>query len=92
VFQVGCILIGHLLGVLAAHERALRAAPEKPSMLIAADELPSVMLILPTASYICCTATDFAHRRSGSVGQLGIPRAGELGIPFVGDSFPGQRS
>jgi hypothetical protein len=46
VFQVACIIVGHLLGVLAAHERALRAAPEKPSMLIAADELPSVMLMV----------------------------------------------
>lgn len=46
VFQVGCIIVGHLLGVLAAHDRTLRAAPTRTLTLVVADELPSVLLMV----------------------------------------------
>lgn len=46
VFQVTCIIVGHLVGVLAAHDRALRAAAGRPPMLVVADELPSVLLMV----------------------------------------------
>lgn len=46
VFQVACIIVGHLMGVLAAHDRALRAAAGRPLMLVVADELPSVLLMV----------------------------------------------
>jgi hypothetical protein len=46
VFQVGLIIIGHLLGVLAAHDRALRAAPGRQLTLVVADELPGVLLMV----------------------------------------------
>ena len=46
VVQVVCILVGHLVGVLAAHDRALRAAPGRQLTLVVADELPSVLLMV----------------------------------------------
>jgi hypothetical protein len=46
VFQVACIIVGHLVGVLSAHDRALRATPDGPLMLVVADELPSVLLMV----------------------------------------------
>jgi hypothetical protein len=46
VAQVACIVVGHLAGVLAAHDRALRAAPGREPMLVIADELPSVLLMV----------------------------------------------
>jgi hypothetical protein len=44
--QVTFIIIGHLLGVLAAHDRALRAAPGRTLTLVVADELPGVLLMV----------------------------------------------
>ncbi|MFI2364614.1 hypothetical protein [Promicromonospora sp. NPDC019610] len=46
LFQVACIIMGHLAGVLAAHGRALRAAPGRQLTLVLADELPSVLLMV----------------------------------------------
>lgn len=46
VVQVVCIVVGHLVGVLAAHDRALRAAPGRQLTLVIADELPSVLLMV----------------------------------------------
>lgn len=46
VVQVACIVIGHLVGVLAAHDRALRAAPGRQLTLVVADELPGVLLMV----------------------------------------------
>jgi hypothetical protein len=46
VVQVACIIVGHLVGVLAAHDRALRAAPGRQLTLVIADELPSVLLMV----------------------------------------------
>lgn len=46
VFQIACILVGHLLAVLVAHDRALRANPGKPLAVVVADELPSVLLMV----------------------------------------------
>jgi hypothetical protein len=46
VVQVACIVAGHLLGVLAAHDRALRAAPGRSTTLVIADELPGVLLMV----------------------------------------------
>jgi hypothetical protein len=46
VFQVACIVVGHLAGVLAAHDRALRSAAGKSRLLVVADELPSVLLMV----------------------------------------------
>src|SRR5690606_8144195 len=39
VVQVVFIVIGHLAGVLAAHDRALRASPGRTLTLVIADEL-----------------------------------------------------
>lgn len=46
VVQVVCIVVGHLVGVLAAHDRALRAAPGRQLTLVIADELPGVLLMV----------------------------------------------
>jgi hypothetical protein len=46
VCQVTFIIIGHLAGVLAAHDRALRAAPGRTLTLVVADELPGVLLMV----------------------------------------------
>jgi hypothetical protein len=46
ICQVTFIVIGHLLGVLAAHDRALRAAPGRTLTLVVADELPGVLLMV----------------------------------------------
>ena len=46
VVQVACIVVGHLVGVLAAHDRALRAAPGRQLTLVIADELPGVLLMV----------------------------------------------
>jgi hypothetical protein len=46
VVQVACIVVGHLVGVLAAHDRALRAAPGRQHTLVIADELPGVLLMV----------------------------------------------
>lgn len=46
VVQVACVVVGHLVGVLAAHDRALRAAPGRQHTLVLADELPGVLLMV----------------------------------------------
>lgn len=46
VVQVACIVVGHLVGVLAAHDRGLRAAPGRQHTLVIADELPGVLLMV----------------------------------------------
>jgi hypothetical protein len=46
VCQVTFIIIGHVAGVLAAHDRALRAAPGRTLTLVVADELPGVLLMV----------------------------------------------
>jgi hypothetical protein len=40
--QVGAVVLGHVLGVTVAHERALRAAPRRP----ASDQLPLVIVMV----------------------------------------------
>jgi hypothetical protein len=40
--QVGAVVLGHVLGVTLAHERALRAAPRRP----ASDQLPLVIVMV----------------------------------------------
>jgi hypothetical protein len=40
--QVGAVVLGHVLGVTLAHERALRAAPRRP----ASDQLPLVLVMV----------------------------------------------
>jgi hypothetical protein len=44
--QITLILVGHVLGVLVAHDMALRAAPERPALATLADELPVVLLMI----------------------------------------------
>jgi hypothetical protein len=44
--QVALILAGHVLGVVVAHDMALRAAPERPALATLADELPVVLLMI----------------------------------------------
>ena len=44
--QVALILIGHVLGVVVAHDMALAAAPERPALATLADELPVVLLMI----------------------------------------------
>jgi hypothetical protein len=46
VVQVVLIVIGHLVGVLAAHDRMLRASPGRTLTLVIADELPGVLLMV----------------------------------------------
>ncbi len=46
ILQVVFILAGHLLGVLAAHDRMLRADPDRPITLLVAEEMPSVLLMV----------------------------------------------
>jgi hypothetical protein len=40
--QVGAVVLGHVLGITLAHERALRAAPRRP----ASDQLPLVVVMV----------------------------------------------
>jgi hypothetical protein len=44
--QITLILIGHVLGVIVAHDRALAEAGPKPAMAVLADELPLVLLMI----------------------------------------------
>lgn len=44
--QITLILGGHVLGVVVAHDMALRAAPERPMLATLADELPVVLLMI----------------------------------------------
>ena len=44
--QIMLILAGHVLGVVVAHDMALRAAPERPVLATLADELPVVLLMI----------------------------------------------
>lgn len=44
--QIALILIGHVLGVVVAHDMALAAAPERPALATLADELPVVLLMI----------------------------------------------
>ncbi|GIE35732.1 hypothetical protein Ait01nite_087770 [Actinoplanes italicus] len=44
--QITLILIGHMLGVIVAHDRALAEAGPKPAMAVLADELPLVLLMI----------------------------------------------
>jgi hypothetical protein len=46
VVQVLFIVLGHLAGVLAAHDRTLRASPGRTLTLVIADELPGVLLMV----------------------------------------------
>ncbi|MCU7726175.1 hypothetical protein ODJ79_20810 [Actinoplanes sp. KI2] len=51
VLQVALILLGHALGVLAAHDLALADSPGRPPLAVLADELPVVLFM------IACTWT-----------------------------------
>lgn len=44
--QIALILIGHVIGVVVAHDRALAADPGRPSMVVLADELPMVLFMI----------------------------------------------
>jgi hypothetical protein len=44
--QITLILIGHVLGVVVAHDRALAAAPGRPLLAVLADELPMVLFMI----------------------------------------------
>jgi hypothetical protein len=44
--QIALILIGHVLGVIVAHDRALTVAGPKPPAAVLADELPLVLLMI----------------------------------------------
>lgn len=44
--QITLILLGHVLGVVIAHDMALRAGPERPVLATLADELPVVLLMI----------------------------------------------
>jgi hypothetical protein len=44
--QIALILIGHVLGVIVAHDRALAVAGPKPPAAVLADELPLVLLMI----------------------------------------------
>ena len=46
VAQITLILLGHVLGVVIAHDMALRAGPERPVLATLADELPVVLLMI----------------------------------------------
>jgi hypothetical protein len=49
--QIALILIGHAISVIVAHDRALAAAPQRPTLAVLADELPMVLFM------IACTWT-----------------------------------
>jgi hypothetical protein len=51
VLQVALILLGHVLGVLAAHDLALADSPGRPPLAVLADEFPVVLFM------IACTWT-----------------------------------
>ncbi|WP_309238323.1 hypothetical protein [Actinoplanes aureus] len=44
--QIALILIGHVLGVVIAHDRALAADPGRPPLAVLADELPMVLFMI----------------------------------------------
>jgi hypothetical protein len=44
--QITLILLGHVAGVLVAHDMALAAAPDRPMLATLADELPVVLLMI----------------------------------------------
>ncbi|MEU4421101.1 hypothetical protein AB0F81_10765 [Actinoplanes sp. NPDC024001] len=44
--QIALILIGHVLGVVVAHDRALAADPDRPPPAVLADELPLVLFMI----------------------------------------------
>ena len=44
--QIALILIGHVVGVVVAHDRALAAAPGRPILITLADELPMVLFMI----------------------------------------------
>ncbi|GAA3955196.1 hypothetical protein [Actinoplanes auranticolor] len=44
--QITLILLGHVAGVVVAHDMALRATPERPPLATLADELPVVLLMI----------------------------------------------
>ena len=44
--QITLILVGHVLGVVVAHDMALAAAPGRPVLVTLADELPVVLLMI----------------------------------------------
>jgi hypothetical protein len=44
--QITLILLGHVLGVVVAHDMALAATPERPPLATLADELPVVLLMI----------------------------------------------
>jgi hypothetical protein len=44
--QIALILIGHVLGVIVAHDRALAEAGPRPAMAVLADELPLVLFMI----------------------------------------------
>ncbi|GAA1637614.1 hypothetical protein [Actinoplanes couchii] len=49
--QIALILIGHAIGVLVAHDRALAESPSRPPLAVLADEFPLVLFM------IACTWT-----------------------------------
>ncbi|MFC7528308.1 hypothetical protein [Actinoplanes sp. GCM10030250] len=44
--QIALILIGHVIGVVVAHDRALAAEPSRSSLEVLADELPLVLFMI----------------------------------------------
>jgi hypothetical protein len=46
ILQITLILTGHALGVVVAHDMALRAAPHRPALATLADELPVVLFMI----------------------------------------------
>ncbi|MEV6300061.1 hypothetical protein AB0M02_11725 [Actinoplanes sp. NPDC051861] len=44
--QIALILIGHAIGVVVAHDRALAADPSRPPLAVLADELPLVLFMI----------------------------------------------
>ncbi|WP_229071217.1 hypothetical protein [Actinoplanes sp. DH11] len=44
--QIALILIGHVLGVIVAHDHALTESPGKPTLAVLADELPMVLFMI----------------------------------------------
>ncbi|WP_328477514.1 hypothetical protein OHA21_24700 [Actinoplanes sp. NBC_00393] len=44
--QITLILIGHVFGVIVAHDRALAADPGRPPLAVLADELPMVLFMI----------------------------------------------
>ncbi|WP_231954682.1 hypothetical protein [Actinoplanes derwentensis] len=40
------ILIGHAIGVIVAHDRALAESPSRPPLAVLADELPLALFMI----------------------------------------------